>query len=75
MLLFNDREDEPDYPNDLRALAVGYAVIQVAEEDPAVWQWLEALLNRMITDPAAREMLRLSPLKPPTPRLLPTLVK
>lgn len=75
MRLYNDTKDEPDYLNDFRVLEVGYAVMRAAEEDPAVWRWLEALLNRTVTDPAAREMLQLAPLKPPTPCLPPTLVK
>lgn len=70
MLLSGDTEDDLTIRNSMRTLAIGDAVIEAAEADPLVWAWLHALLDQMVTDPDDREMLQLSLLKPPRPKLV-----
>lgn len=69
MMLCGDTEDDLSVRNAFRAMEVGYAVMDEAQEDPVLWQWLEALLNRRVSNPDDREMLQLAPLKPPMRRM------
>lgn len=62
-----DEETQSGIDEAMRALAVGYAVLDEAEANPAVRAWLDKLLDAELTDPYERELFGLTkkPRKPP----------
>ena len=55
-----DEKTRKEVDEAVRALAVGYAVLDEAECNPSVRAWLDRLLDAEITDPGERALFGLS---------------
>jgi hypothetical protein len=54
-----DDEEQKRTDDALRAAAVGYAVLDAAEENPAMRAWLDRFLDAAMTEPHDRELFGL----------------
>jgi hypothetical protein len=65
-----DAKTEKEIDESMRLIAVGSAVLDEAEDNPAVRAWLDKLLDTRLTDRWERELFGLT--KKPPPETPPT---